>query len=687
MSVYFAKCTNYPECVKIGSCLNFVDRLSTYKTSFPFVNIKPYCIILTNKYTLTETVFLQEFKNYSTTSHPNYVDGGIEWILFDITVNVIKTVMDKYQLVGELLIDDNLNTYLKNLQRKIKKKENKINKLRLKEYNDYVKNLNKIVLRDYQTNCYEKSQKYYSIYTKGIINWTCGLGKTIISIYMTKLYNKIIIGVPSNLLLKQWLYNVKKYCNKPVLLISSLYFNSTQSTTDKKYVNNWISMKNNYIIITTYHSSHIVLNLSFDFSILDECHHLCQINDNKFNQIFHIRVKNQLALSATLKIHDTNIIYNKFGNIIDSKSTLWAITNKFITDYEIITMRIEHKYLLYIMSDIIGNIEYLELFMASFATVLTMIKYKYVTHVLLYANSINNSKILIRYIQLILNRIFTDFNIPYYKSLNSDDTKISNLEAEIKKFSNSSVGIISSVYIFGEGFDLPKVNGICIAENMESNIRIVQSVLRGNRLEPSNPNKINRIILPYDDDFQHTFDKIANVIHKLGNYDKNITQKIKACVIGKSDILSNDISIINPSIRINNIEELEYIKLKIKPRMTAENTYNYLRSKNIILNIKSRREYFESYMLNNEKLENPPKYFNKLNPKTWKSWYDFLGLDISIYPKTKAEWYRICIYNGINQRNYKSKYQEFNLPEYPNDLYKDFTNFRYELRIKNNRRM
>ena len=73
------------------------------------------------------------------------------------------------------------------------------------------------------------------------------------------------------------------------------------------------------------------------------------------------------------------------------------------------------------------------------------------------------------------------------------------LDKEINKFKNMPYGIISCIYIFGEGFDMPKLNGVCIASNMKSIIRIVQYLLRPNRLESGNPLKKAYQIIPYID--------------------------------------------------------------------------------------------------------------------------------------------------------------------------------------------
>ena len=59
--------------------------------------------------------------------------------------------------------------------------------------------------------------------------------------------------------------------------------------------------------------------------------------------------------------------------------------------------------------------------------------------------------------------------------------------------------VLFHVYIFGEGFDLPKLNGVCIAGNMQSETRIVQYLLRPNRLESGNTNKKAYVIIPYID--------------------------------------------------------------------------------------------------------------------------------------------------------------------------------------------
>ena len=244
------------------------------------------------------------------------------------------------------------------------------------------------------------------------------------------------------------------------------------------------------------------------------------------------------------------------------------------------------------------------------------------------------------------------------------------------------------MYIFGEGFDIPKVNGVCVAENMTSEIRIVQSVMRGNRLDKNNPKKVNMIILPYIENEYDTFAKVETVIEKMGNYDSNIEQKINACVIKHSGLNTINDKKINTDF--NNIKELNHVKLKLRHRKIlrsndtqAKTEYNYLRSLNITLGIKSRLEYFKNTV---ERLDDPPSYFEKKDPTIWKSWYDFLAIDVRVFPSTKSEWKEKCNLQKITSSNYKTEWKHYNLPENPDDLYRDFKTISTELGEKRKRR-
>jgi hypothetical protein len=64
----------------------------------------------------------------------------------------------------------------------------------------------------------------------------------------------------------------------------------------------------------------------------------------------------------------------------------------------------------------------------------------------------------------------------------------------------------------------------------------------------------------------------------------------------------------------------------------------------------------------------------------WKNWYDFLGIDTSIYPKTKELWIAKCKEVNIQSiQHYMKVCDEYQLPRYPNELYMTFSDFHSEL--------
>ena len=66
--------------------------------------------------------------------------------------------------------------------------------------------------RKYQNEIINSSFLYFTNNNKGILALTCGVGKTLISLWVAKRLNcrKILIGVPNILLLNQWEIEVKR---------------------------------------------------------------------------------------------------------------------------------------------------------------------------------------------------------------------------------------------------------------------------------------------------------------------------------------------------------------------------------------------------------------------------------------------------------------------------------------------
>ena len=435
--------------------------------------------------------------------------------------------------------------------------------------------------------------------------------------------NRLLIAVPSTLLLKQWLTNIHSigYYNRYKLLVicsdkdsvlNSLHNKTLDSyciTTNPEKITDFIGKNRKCVVITMYQSSHILKTLyvekklkkEFEFSILDECHHLCKWLDNNSKHqntdILDIPNKKRLGLTATMKkLTNENSIDNYdekiFGIKLDEKSVSWAIENKKITDYYILTLNMKQETLETVMKECNIQKGYEELFLSAYMTLIALSKYSEkkasFTHTLIYTNTTEKAELVTKYIKIILDRNIIEINNDdiYYRSLHSNSKNkddINNntynktiLDNELSLFKKAKYGIISCVYIFGEGFDLPKLNGVVFGENMQSEIRIVQSVLRGNRIDKTNPDKMSYIIIPFIDiDFptNGTFEKVIKILGRMRKEDKTIHQKIRAPKISENPYSSDSQGSAKITI-INELEQDDNLTSKIKLLLRPSNTFN-----------------------------------------------------------------------------------------------------------------
>jgi superfamily II DNA or RNA helicase len=592
-----------------------------------------------------------------------------------------------------------------------------------------------LVLRDYQTIAIEKARQIYTTENNSILNWACGLGKTLTSLYIARLYtvNKLIIGIPSNILLDQW-FKIISYHEISIgfkfLIVSSKKINvknytSTGScliTTTKIEIENFLNSNEKVIVLTTYHSSHKLTKYVFDFGIFDECHHLCGIDlkccdemenetvgQGKFTDMLKIKCKKTISLSATLKqiVHENkldNFNVDIFGKLLDEKSVKWAIENKYITDYRFITLRMNINDINLLISELNLTIKNIELFLSAYITIVqAMMNYNKIdkiSHILVYCNSVKSAKLVTDYINQILLSKYPNHNKKIYnKTLSSNQSF--DLDNEMKEYKESDIGIISCVYIFGEGFDDSYFNTCTIAEKMISTIRLIQSLLRANRLDPSNKNKIANYICPFIDSKTKetklcSFTKVKDLLVELHNIDNNVFAKIKYAKMSKSKSVQTV-----DEIRYNNIDfdklETNTIKMLIRHRRVLQcdnwdkNEYSIYQRTNIKHKITSVYDYENSKHAFEEDgldfIQEPEKYFTGKSSTIWSCMYDFLGVDTSIFPPTKEELKEKCLNEKITSKTYVNLYKKYNLPENPGCFYKDFKNMEYLLDTRRIRKL
>ena len=507
--------------------------------------------------------------------------------------------------------------------------------------------------RDYQEILIKKSYEYFQINGKGLLIIPCGVGKTLISLWITQELksNTILIGVPNKLLLKQW---KEVIC----ILFQHIPYLIVSGGVEIENIMQFLENNQKCIVITTYASAHKVytatqnISFVFDMKINDECHHLTSHNmrladtSKKYIQMLNIPSVKQLSLTATLKqlesmcddgvvVSNDNIEY--FGEIIDRKCLLWAIDKNIICDYVIQT--------------IIANEEQLEqqllrfhitqendkrLFLSAF-TSLKSIFDGHSHHILNYTNNKDNSLKFIQYIKMLLEHKYFDMPDLYYSNYHGtmkskDQTDI------INKFDKAKFGIISCVYCLGEGYDNDNIDAVVFSENMSSNIRIVQSALRASRKNKNDTNKKTKIILPIlnrDDWLENNenkdLKKVREVIYQMGLEDETITQKIK---VFRIDIEKQKLTKREKEEReiVDEFGEYEHeltqkLRLKTIKRTALSTTYEKAIKIIADKNIKSKESYYELCERDNRLSKEPEIVFKG----QFTNWIEYLSIERVYY--------------------------------------------------------
>lgn len=516
---------------------------------------------------------------------------------------------------------------------------------------------------------------FYDKHDIGKLIWACGLGKAMLGLFIVKElgFKRVLIGVPSIQLQEQMIEEIKKLF--PRSLIQRV---GGGSKYDPRLGDGFV--------VTTYHSCDTLLEEEFDFKIGDEAHHLVGISTDKGFRSFHrIRNKKTLFMTATEKVVENkeNVLsmdQECFGSYIDTKSVCWAIEHKKITDYQVVLLKNTAEEVRHIMNVLQLDPDKTELFLSCLMTIKTMQKYLDLTHVLLYTNTTQDSDLCDKYI----NKIITHLSFTlFHRSLHS---KSRGVAEEIETFKVSPRGIISCVYLFGEGFDLPKLNGVCVAGHMQSDIRITQYLLRPNRLEKGNPDKIAYVLVPYlDEQWNTSSDKVTTLIRHLRNVDEQVEHKIRVCssmtplpyipdTFIKTYTLGND----EPATEAVKIR-LRHSKSLNSETSEEENEYLFVCSE-IKDRFHSKKEYFDylkhpEFMNWFEGRTRPEEYFTKTG--MWNGWYPFMGIDTSIFLDTKEKWIQFCKQHITDYERQSRDYPQ--LPRDPCDFYKDFTNIDNEL--------
>jgi len=706
--------------VKLGKASNLKDRESTYRTGeynpgkFIFAMDVGEGLASNVEHKLGECFYNFEYWRYTEGGGEEFFDKKI----LDIITETIETLFpgNNFKILSKDEVEkiNRSNRTSRKIRGKILHKKfqripfkNKDNiKKCLEEYREAIK----LTAREYQQEVLDKMETYFQTNSIGQLLWACGLGKTLLSIFHIQQmkYKTICIGVWNVNLLNQYKNEILRiFPNKQNIKIiggpssdniEDMQLFIAQETEQPKF------------IITTYDSCNKIaehITTTFDFKIGDECHHLVSGGEKKETGTiaFHnIKSTHTLFMTATTKNHETGEISmdneEYFGKPIDKKSINWAIENKFITDYRFHVMTNTEDDVDDLIKKYKIKVDNKNLFISALMTVKSILKYNDpenpFSKILVYTNKIENANIVKQYIDQIIEKTPKlnpdDFYNNYLASKRLSGESVNN-EEELDKFRKAPYGIISCVYMFGEGFNEPSINGTVFADCMHSIIRIVQCLLRANRINPLFPGKVAKCILPlidYDDwmETDNSMEKLKKIMDRIGSEDKMIEQRVKISKLSKK----NDDCQTNNESKMSYDDDDGYIivdedddenigkQIRIRARYrgafkkTPRDEFLWLvelnKSKGITTKIMYESEGKEK--LGDNFKSNPETYLKSVQ----KSWYTFLGIDTSDFIENKQDWKEFIkkkIDEYCDQPKYEKEYKNYDcLPEFPGELYDDF---------------
>jgi predicted helicase len=503
------------------------------------------------------------------------------------------------------------------------------------------------IKRDYQVEFINKCNDHYKNENNGYGNIACGVGKTLMSYWLYKeLKPKFtLIGVPSLYLLsqfyKEWSYelNADNY-KSDILLIGSdadvgedgYKNNGLMLTTNDeeiyaklieyKYGNN----KNNVIIITTYQSADKllfasdVLKIQYDLGIIDEAHKTCQQLGHQFSFLLNnknIKINKRLFLTATPRIYKNvgdvgeNVVAMNnetiFGKEIYKYSVRQGIDNKYLCNYQILTLLTDNKFISEFIEQnkLIEWDELKEIDSYYLATALMIIKgfqEHDCNHLVTYHNSIANSKDLVTILNNLIEKLKLEIKV--FQIDGGCSIKIRN--KIINAFKESKYSILTTARVFNEGVNIPIIDSECFVDARESTIDIIQCI--GRSLRPYKDKTLAKILVPYffEDinaiDEKFYFPKLVNIIKALSESDEVMKEYFIAKANGKQinhqiikhcNYLSNETKIIiNEKINLDEwignidiavwkrVDTFKYHYDKLKEHVDIYNEIPSVRSKN-----------------------------------------------------------------------------------------------------------
>jgi len=305
-----------------------------------------------------------------------------------------------------------------------------------------------------------------------------------------------------------------------------------------------------------------------------------------------------------------------------------------------------------------------------------------------------------------------DVMIPIFK----DHSQVNDLTV-YKKFKPLKNGIIVCADKYREGSDIPFLGCVVMGDfsKKKSSLVFIQCIGRAQRKERDAPEKQIAYVIDHIDVSDTHQNKIKDVVDKIIGYYNDFFSNTSS-MNEVQDLLEKYRTILtrydfkqlaNENIILVSLNENFKIKIHtgainvnfqhIEHEFTQEINRQFKEENNLSEDDILRLEY-STFKIKNERdflIETDTEYFTRVeefnlepDPKSkygvhWINWYDYLGIDVSIYPATKNAWLSKCKEHKI--RN-KDRYLEMcknnkMLPIMPQELYgNDFSSINDELK-------
>ena len=360
----------------------------------------------------------------------------------------------------------------------------------------------------------------------------------------------------------------------------------TEGTTDIDEIELEIENNEYLIIFSTFKSAEDLLNeivTGEEYLIVDEVHNALNMGDfiNKF--------ENCLLMSATIP----EKLYEEFDDIINvyNYGIAEAIQNKYICDYEVHLPFIDNG-IIEVSKDFPGDakVEFLITGMLKTGS----------RRCIVYLSSCAECELFMNMFKESMSKYHGIDKVWCEKIDNTVNSKErTRILHEFQNNKDNDFYIITSVRILDEAIDIPKCDSefITYVGEQSSDIRTVQRLQRGGRLDSENPMKKNNLFIWCED-----WSKAVNILTLLKDSDINFYKKIR--VINRNyDENSNEI--IKEFINKKTIELIKYISIQC---LSLDERWN---EKYVIL-----QEFIKKY----DRLPKTREKYKNIKIGSWCSW-------------------------------------------------------------------